>query len=114
MTPAIIGYYSDQWAIHCIPQVMFTRQVKAGEARTIVKHTFGEGDEVYLYNGGTTPLKFYLAGTKDAQPGSISLTLAAKGEQTVLASALGKLTDTNLCVINTDTLHLGAYSAELV
>ncbi|HEY4785611.1 MAG TPA: hypothetical protein VIH57_06160 [Bacteroidales bacterium] len=81
--------------------------------QTIVKHTFGENDHVWLSNTGTTQLKFYLANAKGAQPGDTFITLAT-GEQIVLASALGELTNTYLTVLNTDPLHDGAFGVELV
>ncbi|HEY4786588.1 MAG TPA: hypothetical protein VIH57_11085, partial [Bacteroidales bacterium] len=77
------------------------------------KHTFDESDEVWISNSGTTTLKFYLADTKGKQPGDTFVTLNS-GEQTVLAGALGKLTDTYLTVLNTDPLHPGKFGVELV
>lgn len=112
-TPEEIEQYFDMKAIRRPKQLSFTGQLKANEVYTIVKHTFGEEDEVLLSNNGNTSLKFYLANTKDALPGAKSFTLAT-GEQTVLASALGNLTDTYLCVLNMDTLHGGAFGVDLV
>ena len=112
-TPDIIEQYFDVQAIRRSQQVIFTGQLKAGEVYTIVKHTFGETDEVILSNTGTTTLKFYLANARDAQPDATSITLAS-GDQTVLASALGKLADTYLTVLNTDALHAGEFGVELV
>ena len=112
-TPTVIEQYFDLQAIRRSQQVFFTGQLKPGEVYTIVKHTFGETDQVLLTNTGTTQLKFYLAHAKDAQPGDTFITLAT-GEQTVMAGALGKLTDMYLTVVNTDPLHAGEFSAELV
>ncbi|HEY4786910.1 MAG TPA: hypothetical protein VIH57_12720, partial [Bacteroidales bacterium] len=112
-TPDLIAQYFDLQTIRRSQQALFTGKVKAGEIRTIVKHTFAESDEVWLSNTGTTQLKFYLANAKGVQPGDKSITLD-KGEQTVLASQLGKLTDTYLTVLNMDAVHEGAFSAELV
>ena len=112
-TPDMIAPYFDLETIRRSQQVLFTGKIKAGEIRTIVKHTFGEDDEIWLSNTGNTQLKFYLANAKGVQPGDKSITLD-KGEQSVLASALGKLTDTYLTVFNTNTVHEGAFSIELI
>jgi hypothetical protein len=112
-TPEKMEPFFDLMAIRQSKQVLFTGQLKAGEVYTIVKHTFGLSDQVMLINSGVTELKFYLASAKNMKPGTTFITLAS-GEQTVLASALGKLTDTYLTVNNTDSIHEGSFGIELV
>jgi hypothetical protein len=97
--PESIEKYFDLQAIRNSQQVLFTGHVKAGAIHTIVKHTFDEEDELLLANNGSTPLLFYLAPAKNAQPGEKSFTLGP-GEQKVFVTALGKLTDTYLTVKN--------------
>jgi hypothetical protein len=113
-SPDKIAQYFDLKAIRNSQQVIFSGQLKAAQVYTIVKHTFGESDQIILTNTGTTQLKFYLGATKDAQPGTAGVTVAGKGEQTVLASAIGKLTDTYFIVQNTDALYGGEFEVELV
>jgi len=112
-TPEKIEAYFDLSTIRRSRQVVFTGHVKAGEVYTIVRHTFGETDQIDLLNSGNAALKFYLAGAKDARPGTQGITLA-KGEQTVLASALGKLTDAYLMVMNTDQVLKGEFEIEIL
>ena len=110
--PGKIEVYFDLAAIRSHQQVLFTGHLKAGEVHTVVKHTFGANDEVTLTNNGNTQLKFYLAPAKEAQPGETFITLG-HGEETVLASALGKLTDTYLIVLNTDANYMGEFGVEI-
>ena len=112
-TPKEIGRFFDLETIRKNQQVHFTGHLKAGEVYTIVKHTFGETDEVKITNPGPAPLKFCLLNLKDSQPNSEGITLAT-GRQTVLASALGKLTDTYLTVINTDPLLPGEFNLDIL
>jgi hypothetical protein len=112
-TPEMIGQFFDLQAIRSGHQVLFTGQLKPAEVYTIVKHTFGEDDQIWLSNTGTTSLTFYLANGKGKQPGEKSVTLA-EGEQTILAGELGKLTDAYLTVFNTDPVYAGAFGIELI
>lgn len=112
-TPEKIEQYFDLQAIRSSKQVLFTGHVKPGAVYTIVKHTFGEADEVILVNPGQAPLKFYLASGKDMQPNSVFVSMG-NGEQTVLASSLGKLTDTYLTVFNTDPSQIGEFNVEIL
>jgi hypothetical protein len=102
-TPERIEQYFDMKAIRNAQQVLFTGHVKAGGIHTIVKHTFDEEDALLLTNNGSTPLTFYLATVKNAQPGN-TVVILNPGEQKVNATALGKLTDTYLTVQNPGVL----------
>ncbi|HEY4787054.1 MAG TPA: hypothetical protein VIH57_13445 [Bacteroidales bacterium] len=112
-TPGVIEQYFDLQAIRRSQQVLFTGHVKAGEIYTIVKHTFGQDDEIWLSNPGQTPLTFYLAEIKGSKPDSTAITLNA-GQETVLASALGKLTNTFLTVYNPGSVITGEFEVELI
>ena len=112
-TPKNIGMYFDLKTIRKAPQVYFTGHLKAGEIYTIAKRTFGETDEVWISNPGPAPLKFYLHPVKNGQPNSEGIILV-KEEQTVLASVLGKLTDTYLTVLNTDPLLPGEFTIAIL
>lgn len=102
-TPERIERYFDMKSVRNAQQVLFTGHVKAGGIHTIVKHTFDEEDELLLTNNGSTPLTFYLATGKNAQPGE-TVFILNPGEQHVNATALGKLTDTYLTVQNPGAL----------
>jgi hypothetical protein len=110
--PERIEQYFDMKSLRNAHQVVFTGHVKAGEIRTIVKHTFDQEDELLLTNSGSTPLSFYLASVKNASPGETVFTLSP-GEQKVLASALGKLTDTYLTVQNSSIIT-GEFEVEIL
>jgi len=112
-TPGAIEQYFDLQTIRKSQQVLFTGHIKAGEVYTIVKHTFGQDDEIWLSNPGQTPLTFYLAEIKGSKPDSTAITLNA-GQETILASALGKLTNTFLTVYNPGTIITGEFEVELI
>jgi hypothetical protein len=120
---ALIQKFPDQpekingfYALHLIrssPQIIFTKTLKPTEVYTVVKHTFGEEDQIVLFNKGNTDLKFYLAGEKNMQPGEKFVTMGP-GTQTVLASTLGNLSNKYLTVLNTSALMNGQFELELI
>ena len=112
-TPGAIEQYFDLQTIRKSQQVLFTGHIKAGEVYTIVKHTFGQDDEIWLSNPGQTPLTFYLAEIKGSKPDSTAITLNA-GQETILASVLGKLTNTFLTVYNPGSVITGEFEVELI
>lgn len=99
--PGRLEAYFDMQAIRNPHQVFFTGKLKGGKMRTLVKHTFGDDDQIYLNNKGAGPLEFYLSHFKDRRPEGQSFTLAP-GEQTIPAKNLGKLTDLYVMVYNPD------------
>ena len=111
--PSTFEKYFDLQSIRRTQQVLFTGHIKPGEVYTIVKHTFGQDDEIWLSNPGQTPLTFYLAEIKGSKPDSTAITLNA-GQETILASALGKLTNTFLTVYNPGTIITGEFEVELI
>lgn len=113
-TPQLIEKFFDLANIRSSHQAIFTGHVEAGQVYTIVKHTFGAADQVSLKNPGRATLKFYLAKVKDAQPGTLSVTLITTGQETVLASTLGDLTNTYLVVLNTDATQTGQFEIEIL
>jgi hypothetical protein len=112
-TPEKVLQFFDMTILERTSQSFFTGHLKASEVYTIVKHTFGADDKIYLSNEGTTTLKFYLSNTKDALPSTLSVTLAS-GNQTILANTLGALTDTYLTVQNTSTTQMGSFEIEIL
>jgi len=100
-SPTGIEPFFDLKTLRSAQQAFFTGQLKAGEIFTIVKHTFSEGDEIYLNNKGVAPLDFYLSPAKGERPVATTFKLA-HGEQTVQAQSLGKLSDTYVMVYNSD------------
>jgi hypothetical protein len=112
-TPEKVIPFYDMDILNRVNQVFFTGHLKAGAIYNIVKHTFGVDDKVYLATTGNTPLKFYLAGTNNAQPGTKSYTLAS-GHINILASELGNLTDPYLMVENLSTTSTGAFEIEIL
>lgn len=112
-TPKVIDDYFDLKNMRRAAQVHFTGHIKPQLVHTIMKHTFGITDEVTLENKGTTDLLFYLAPTKDALHKTDTITLHPGEQQTMLASALGLLTDTHLMVYNTHPIEKGEFIVEL-
>jgi hypothetical protein len=112
-TPKRIEDFFDLALLRRKPQSVFQGQLKPSEIMTIVKHTFVETNELKLFNNGASQLKFYLAHGKNAQPGTTAVVLD-KGDLTVLASALGLLTDLYLTVQNTNALVSGEFKVELL
>lgn len=108
-----IEHFFDLQAIRNMQQISFTGSLKAGEVYSIVKHTFGADDELWLSNSGNAMLKFYLSNTRNGSPDGTFVTLP-KGEIVVKASELGKLTDTYLTVQNADALLNGEFEAEML
>jgi hypothetical protein len=112
-TPHETERFFDLETIRRNRQVVFTGHVKAGAVHAIVKHTFSADDKLLLVNNGSAMLKFYLGSSKELQPGNQSYTLAA-GQETVLAGALGDISNTYLTVMNTDTDLVGAFEVEIL
>jgi hypothetical protein len=112
-TPEKVEQYFDLALLRRPKQTLFTGHLKPAETFTIAKRTFGESDEITLTNHGPSQLKFYLAHTKNKQPGTTAITLD-EGDQTVLASALGNLSDTYLTVLNTNSLLNGEFTVEVL
>jgi hypothetical protein len=109
-----VEQYFDLAAMRKGQQVLFTGSIKKESAHTIVKRTFGAGDNLELENPGVTELQFYLAAIKDAQPGSTVIKLAPGAKQTIVASALGNLADPFLMVFNPDAVNKGEFVVEMV
>lgn len=114
-SPEYINQFFDLIAIRRGTQVIFTGDTKPLETENILKHTFGEDDNVKLENEGVTVLIFFLAAQKDDEPGTTTITVMPGTEITVKASALGDIkTNTFLNVRNTDAINKGEWTVEFV
>jgi hypothetical protein len=112
-SPESIEKFFDLESIRNATQTEFNGSLDPGETKLIAKRSFGETDQILLSNTGDSKLKFYLAQTKDLGPGTVFVEMN-KGEQTVLASALGDLENAYLKVLNTDALVAGSYTIKLL
>ncbi|HEX3007430.1 MAG TPA: hypothetical protein VHO90_07420 [Bacteroidales bacterium] len=112
-SPESIEKFFDLATIRRGAQTEFTGTLKPEQTKVIAKHSFNEGDQIILNNTGDSKLRFYLAQKKDLEAGTIFVEMN-KGEQTVLASALGKIEDTYLKVFNSDALVSGSYTVKFL
>ena len=101
-TPEVIADYFDLATIRNGAQVDFTGHLKPLHSHYICKHTFGEADVISVKNMNDTPLKVYLALTKDAAIPATAFIVPANTIENVKAVQLGDISNTHLIISNPD------------
>lgn len=112
-TPEVVTHYFDMKLLRNTQQVLFNGHVKPNEVYTVVKHTFTDTDEIFIDNSGTSPLKIYLAESKDQRPTATAFNVLP-GKHTLPIKNLGNIAFTYVCIFNPDANLIGEFEIEII
>lgn len=114
-TPKAIEPFFDLANIRKAPQAEFTGTVNKGALKNIFKRTVQPATEFRLINNGAAPLKFAFVSEKNDDIGATHVLVLAEEEETVPASALGKVPEDKFFKVKNDDAALdGKFTIEIL